>query len=81
MYKNIVHTYKVGEEPSDAEFWSRKSIRERAIAIEFLRQMKNENSHGNRVKRKLQRVYRVIKRKKVKYLLISSFQDIANVDH
>ena len=65
MYKNIVKTYKVGEEPSDAEYWAKKSYKERAIAIEHLRQMNNDKKSGNdRTRRKLQRVYRVIKLEK-----------------
>jgi hypothetical protein len=64
MYKNIARIFKIGEEPSDTEYWAKKSFRERAIAIEFLRQTKSDKQNGNRTKRKLQRVYRVIKRKK-----------------
>ncbi len=65
MYKNIVHTFKIGEEPSDMLYWAKKNYKERAMAIEHLRQMNNGQKSGNiRTRRKLQRVYRIIKLEK-----------------
>jgi len=57
----VVKKYKINEQPNDFSFWRSKSYEERLYALEQIRQEYNlwRYNAGQR----LQRVYRIIKRK------------------
>lgn len=54
--------YKRGQEPSDVSYWRSRPPIERLIALEEIRREYNHWKYGT--KPILQRVYRIIKRKK-----------------
>jgi hypothetical protein len=56
--KKVVHKYKLGEEPSDLEYWLTKTPQERLAALEAIRQ----KVHGN-ISGKVERVITIIKLK------------------
>ena len=59
--EKVVRKYKLGEEPSDKEFWRTKTPQERLSALESLRDLYIKLVN-NGVKPGFQRVYKVIKR-------------------
>ena len=59
LIKKITYKGPVKDAPEDYDYWKTRSPKERIAAVEFLR----ESSYGS-VKPRLQRVYRITKRKK-----------------
>ena len=60
--EKVVHKYKLGEEPSDLEYWLSKTPQERLAALEQLR-INYIKIYGNGIIPRLQRVYRIVKQK------------------
>lgn len=59
--EKVVKKYKLGEEPSDLEFWLTQTPQQRLSALESLRDLYIKLTN-NGIKPRLQRVYTVIKR-------------------
>ena len=57
-----VAIFKKGEEPSDVLYWLSRSVEERLSNLEAIRKEYNQWKYG--AEPRLQRVYRVVKRKK-----------------
>lgn len=62
MDKSQIVVYKKGEEPSDVLYWLSRPAIERIMALEQIIQEYNIWKYGT--EQRLQRVYRVVKRKK-----------------
>jgi hypothetical protein len=60
--EKIVKKYKLGEEPSDLEFWMTKTPQERLAALQILRE-RYIQFFLNGVRARFQRVYSITKRK------------------
>ncbi len=58
--KKVVRKYKMGEEPSDFDYWRSKPPKERLEALEIIRQDFNCWKYG--AEQRFQKVYRIIKR-------------------
>jgi hypothetical protein len=59
--EKVVHKYKLGEEPSDLEYWLTKTPQERLAALEEIRDLSIKLTN-NGIKPRFQRVYRSFKR-------------------
>ncbi len=59
LIKKITYKGPIKDAPNDYEFWKTKTPEERISAVEFLRE-----TNYDKVKPRLQRVYRITKRKK-----------------
>ena len=59
--RSRIAVYKRGHEPSDVLYWLSRPAIERIINLEQIRQEYNTWKYGTR--QRLQRVYRVVKRK------------------
>ena len=59
--QKVVKKYKLGKEPKDVLFWETQSFKERIAAVERLRNRFISGSEN--AERRLERVYRIIKRK------------------
>ena len=57
-----IRIYKKGEEPDDLLFWLSRPAIERILALEEIRKQYNDWKYGTR--RELQRVYKIVKRKR-----------------
>ncbi len=60
--EKVVKKYKLGEEPSDLEYWLTKTPQERLAALEALRDL-NIKLANNGIRPEFQRVYSIIQLK------------------
>lgn len=70
--EQVVHIYKLGEEPKSYVYWLTKSVEERISALEILRERHNK-MFKNEPAGQLQRVCKLFNSNKVKYLVVGGY--------